>query len=258
MAFRRPACGFAALALALAGCRPGPAPLGDAELAACIPPDTVALAGVHLDAVRASPLFRQFGPGLPALLEPVRDASYLLLAYNGKDLLLIARGTFRTPPAGAVLLKPTLALAGSAAAIGGATAQHARGVSGAPALTAHAQSIAGQPVWAAVEGGVALPLTGNPANLNRLLGYTDYITLTAQLNSTVALRATGVCRSEDAALHLEETVRGLFALASTASHSRDLAGLLGSVSLERKGNTLGADLNAGPEALQQVLSALTR
>lgn len=224
-------------------------------MAACIPSDTVALAGVHLDAVRASPLFRQFGSGVATLLEPVRDASYVLLAYNGKDLLLIARGTFRAVPAGAVLLKPTIALAGTATAIGAATAQHAKGVPGAPALTADAQSIAGQAVWAAVQGGVPLPLTGNLANLNRLLAYTDYITLTAALNSTLALHAAGVCRSPDAAQRLEETVRGLTALASTASRNRDLSALLGSVRLDRDGNTLHADLTTGPEALQQLLGA---
>lgn len=227
-------------------------------MAACIPSDTVVLAGVHLDAVRASPLFRQFGSGIAALLEPVRDASNVLLAYSGRDLLLVARGMFRTTPAGAVLLKPTLVLAGSGRAIRAATAQHAKGVPGAPALMADAQSIAGQTIWAAVEGGVPLPLTGNLGNLNRLLAYTDYITLTAELNSTLALHANGVCRSPDACQHLEETVRGLTALASTASRNRDLIALLGSVRLEREGNTLHADLKAGPEALQQLFDALTR
>ena len=227
-------------------------------MAACIPSDTVALAGVHLDAVRASPVFRQFGSGVATLLEPVRDASYLLLAYDGKDLLLIARGAFRPAPTGAVLLKPTLALAGSATAIRAATAQHASGVPGAAALTAHAQPIAGQPIWAAAQGGVALPLTGNLANVNRLLASTDYITLAAELHSTLAVHAAGICRSADAAQHLEETVRGLFALASTASHNRDLAALLSSVRLEREGTIVRADLNAGPEALQQLLGAFTR
>lgn len=258
MSFRGRAAGLAVLALSCAGCRSAPAALGDAELAACIPPATLALAGVHLDAVRASPLLRQLGAGVDTLLQPFRDASNLLVAYDGKDWLLIARGSFQTAPPGAVLLSPRLALAGPPNAVRAAAAQHARGTSGTPTLTIRAQSAAVQPVWAVVQGGVSLPLTDNLANLNRLMAETQYVTLTAELNSGLVLHAAGVCRSADEAQHLEETVRGLLSLAAPASRSRDLGALLGSIHPQRDGNTVHADLNASPDAVQQLLGTLAR
>src|SRR5689334_2608103 len=72
-----------------------PGPL-DRELVSCIPPDTRVLAGLQLDRVRSSPVFQKVPGTALALLEPVRNASSLLLAFDGKDLLWAARGNFST------------------------------------------------------------------------------------------------------------------------------------------------------------------
>ena len=253
------AAALTALAFAGAACRTAAPPSGmDPELAVCVPADTLALAGVHLDALRANAAFQQLSSGWGTLLDPVRDASDALIAYNGKALLVIARGQFRTAPPGSRLLNPGLAVAGGEAAVRAAIAQRATGRSGAPMLVGFAEAVASQPIWAVVSGGAPLPLRGNSANLNRLLGYTDHTTLAAEFPSGVTLRATGVCRSADAARQLEETLRGLISIAAASTRDRDLAALLGAVQVHREGLAVRADVTTGIEAAQKFLALAAR
>jgi len=254
MAFAYPAAVLATLAFATAACRTAaPPPALDAELAACVPPETRVLARADLNALRANPGLQQLASGWAAFLEPARDASEVLIAYNGKDLLFIARGQFRTAPAGGRLLTPQLALAGGDAAIRAATAQHATGRSGAPSLVAFAEEVAAQPVWAVVSGGGSLPIPGNLGNLNRLLAFTEHATLALELNSGVTLHVTGVCRSADAARQLEETLRGLVSIASATTRDRDLAAWLGSVQVRRDQGTVHADVSGSVDATAKLL-----
>lgn len=125
------AAAAATIALAVSCRQSTPAAAVDPALAACVPSDTLALAGVNLEQLRASALYRRLPPGAAPFLEPLRNASYLLLAWNGKDVLAIARGTFREPPAGAVLLAKNLAVSGSPEAVRVAAAQRKTGQTGA-------------------------------------------------------------------------------------------------------------------------------
>src|ERR1035437_3881798 len=110
----RAATAAAALIALWVSCRTaGPRQAVDAALTACVPPDTLALAGVNLEQLRASAIYQKLPPGAAAFLGPLRNASYLLLAYNGKGVLAIARGAFREAPPGAVLLAKDLAVSGS-------------------------------------------------------------------------------------------------------------------------------------------------
>src|SRR5437660_1227866 len=106
----------ASIAIAIApSCRPTspPGPI-DSTLSSCVPPGTVALAGINVDQLRSTPLYQSLPASTFAALEILRDTSYLLLASNGKDLLLIARGKFREAPPGATLISANLAIAGTA------------------------------------------------------------------------------------------------------------------------------------------------
>ncbi|MBZ5580508.1 MAG: hypothetical protein LAP40_28490 [Acidobacteriia bacterium] len=254
-----PAAALVTLALATAACRTAaPRPAIAAELAACVPSDTRVLAGVHLDTLRANPGFQHLSRGWAGLLEPVRDASEVLVAYNGRELLVIARGQFRSAPAGARLLTPQLAVAGGDAAVRAATAQRATGRSGAPALVALADAVAAQSVWAVESGGGSLPLRGNSVNLNRLLAFTDHATFAAELNSAVTLHAAGICRSANAARHLEETLRGLLSIAAATVRDRDLAAWLAAVQVHRDELTVRADVSGSVEAVTKLFSLAAR
>jgi len=238
-------------------CRaPAPAAL-DRELASCIPPGTRVLAGIHLDRVRASPVFQKIPAGWLALLEPARTASSLLLAYDGKDLLWAARGNFPPTPPGASLLNSHLAIAGPSSLVQAATAQHAAGRSAVPALSGQAELVAAQPIWAIARRDTSLPFSGNAANLNRLLAMADYTSLGVELNSALVLHAAGHCQSDDQARRLEETVRGMLSLARAAARGSDVASLLGAIQIRRDGLTVHADAPIPPDAIDKLFNAAT-
>ena len=167
-----------ALLLFATSCNRGPKPPVDPELAAAMPAGAAVLAGIDLERLRTTPL-------LPRVPEPWRQASYVLAAYDGKDLVTAARVGARistTGPAGA----------------------------GAPPdLLRHATA---SPIWLVARGNATLPLTGNLANLNRLLHQTEYTTISARVGDRVDLEIAGYCRTPETAQHLEENLRAIVSL----------------------------------------------
>ena len=210
------------VALAIAwipgGCHPHAPPSAiDPSLASYIPPGTMVLAGVDLTQLRASDLYRKLSAASTALAEPLRNASYVMVASSGSDVTAFARGDFREPPQGAEQIAPRLAVFGSPDGIRAARAQHRTGVSGAPDLLTYAEPLAGNPVWAVARGSATLPLTGNLANLNGFLHSTEYATAAAQIADTLSLNLTGICRTPTDAQHLERTLRAFVSLAGLRS-----------------------------------------
>src|ERR1019366_2117327 len=101
----------ASIALAiLAACRTSAPPAAiDPALSARVPEAPVALAGVDLDRLRASPLYAKLPPAARAFLEPFGNAHRVLIASTGVELLTIARGVVP----GATQIAPDLALSGA-------------------------------------------------------------------------------------------------------------------------------------------------
>jgi hypothetical protein len=254
--YSRLAATILASATITCSCRPSTAPIDPAS-ASCITPGTILLAGLDLDRIRASPLYAKLPPGAALAIEPLRNASRLMVTWDGRQLVFVARGKFREPPAGATLIDRDLAISGSAEAVRGAIAQHKTGTAGAPDLLAHAASIAGgAEIWAVVRGGINLPLTGNAANLNRLLHLVDYATLTARLAPLLDLDLTSASRTADQGQHLEETLRAIVSLAGAASPRLDT--LLHSVQIRREGPIVHATLSTDADTLGPVIDGLTR
>ena len=243
---------FLAVWIACRATSPGPL---DRELASCVPPGARVLAGIQLDRVRSSPVFQKMPGTALAMLEPARTASSLLLAFDGKDLLWAARGNFSPTPPGASLLNPHLAIAGSPSLVQAGTAQHASGRTGVPGLTGQAELIASQPIWAIARRDTVLPLSGNAANVNRLLAMADYTTVAVELNSGLVFHAGGHCQSDDQARHLEETVRGFLSLARAGARDSDAGGLLARVKIRREGLAVYADAAVSPDEIEKLLSA---
>ena len=118
-----------ALVCATFGCRKAPEAKRaiDAGLAACIPPDAKLIAGVDLDALRASPLYSKMPAAANAFAAQLGEVSSALVAYNGKELLVAIRGGFKAPPAGAATIAPGLAVVGSPEQFAAASAQYKSG-----------------------------------------------------------------------------------------------------------------------------------
>jgi len=225
----------------------------------CIPPGTVVLGAIDLDRLRAAPLYPKLPPAALALAESYRGAHHLLAAWNGTDLLIAAQGAFREAPPGATLAAPNLALSGSAVAVRAAIAQHRTGKTGAAGLLAYAAKTAGgAQVWVVVQGGVALPFTGNARNINRLLRNLEYAALAVNLASTVNLSITARGRTEPAAREFEENLRGFLSLASAAEDRKPaIAALLDSVWIRRDGATANASLSVPADAIEKLIEPFT-
>jgi hypothetical protein len=230
----------------------------DPEAASCIPADTLVLAGVDLDRLRAAPLYSKLPAAAAAMAGAFAGASSALLAYNGKDLLGIARGSFATAPAGGTLAAPNLALFGTPQLVAAAMAQRRSRTAGAPALLARAESIAaGRQIWIVIQGGVALPLSGNAANLSRLLHNTESATVTANFDSGLALEVTAIGRTTDSARDIEETVRADITLAAAAEvRQPDMAKLLRSIRIDREDRSVRITLSADADAAAKMIAAL--
>jgi hypothetical protein len=250
----------AALAALAVSCRPAAPPaVIDPGMAACVSPDTVVLAGLDVPEIRTSPLYQKM-PLIAPLLESLHDATHLLLAFDGKDLLTIARGRFRDAPAGWTLVEPALALSGADAAVRAAIAQHQRGHGSPSRLLASAASVAaGKPIWIVAPGGVALPLSGNAANLNRLLRDSEFAAVTAALGPRIQIEATVAGRTPEAARDVEETLRAMLAMMAMAEkRESDAAALLGAVEIHREGRTVHAGVSATADTLGKLLERLSR
>lgn len=224
-------------------------------MASCVSADTLVLAGVDCQRLRASPVYPKLPAAVAALLEPLRPATYLLLASNGKDYLAIGRGPFSQAPPGATLLAPNLVVAGSPDAVRGATALHRRGVTGAPRLLGLAEKLAaGREIWIVAMGNAMLPVSGNAENLNRLLHATEYATLAVHVTDGIQAEATGVCGTAEAARRLEEELRAMASVAAAAEARRPgIAVQLRAIQVSREERTVRVDLRADAAGVEQLL-----
>src|SRR5690349_3588269 len=228
MALWRPIAALFVLCLWGGSCARNSARSAQEEMEACVPEGTIVLAGVHLDRVRGSALFQKLSGDALAALEPVRDADSVLVAYNGSDLVLIGHGKFPKAPAGATLITPKLAVAGTTGAVQAALRQRASGQRGTPDLVIKAQPVSGQAMWAVV------------------------------VNTAVTVQVTGYGRSADAARQLEETVRSFVSLAAATTRDRDVETLLKKVMIAREGTTVRMSVVATTEEAGKIVGASRR
>jgi hypothetical protein len=214
-------------------------------LIAAVPPGTTALMGLDLTAILQSPLYPKLPPAVGALIEPVRRASTMLIAWNGTGLLLLARGRFEQHPPGYVRIGNSTAAAGASDRIQAARTQLESGQTGAGELT---RLVPAAPIWAVIRGDGQLPLTGNLANAKNLLREADYTIVSAQPGESINLSVTSECPTPDNARRLEQSLRALATLAAAANTRQpDLAALLRSVNVSRDDRVVRVTAN-GPAA----------
>jgi len=231
------------------------------DLSAFVPPDTMVLAGVHMDRLRAAPLYRKLAETgrLPRFdqfrtesgFDPSRDVSELLLAGDGKNVLAIARGAFEAKPAGGLSVSEykgytlysrdasaaiafsgkNIALGGQAASVRAAIDQSKSGGRGAPRdLLTRAEALPDTQIWAVLAGWRGLTPDqlremGNLGNLDRVLRLVEGASLTVDFGAGVHAAFTGDSRTEADAKTLADSLRGLAGLARMAV-PRNQPGLL--------------------------------
>lgn len=242
------------LALAALGCRSAEqtALRVDPALAALVSSDVVLLAGVKMDALRATPVYKTWVSGMaqPFLdsladrlgLDPRKDLWELLIASDGKQTLIMARGKFgpmgmepkigrqgaqRTPYKGytligdersaLVFMNSSTAAAGPAPALRTLIDRRNRGGSPSSLLGRVRTLPAGNQIWAVTSSAAAfaheVPASGNWAGLRKIVEMLGASTAVADLRSGLKLAATGLCRNEKDARTLSDALRGLIGLA---------------------------------------------
>ena len=266
----------------------------DSTLAALIPPDSTMLAGIRMDAVRATPLYQKLiaGRSLPQLddfardtgFDPRRDVRELLVASDGKDLIVTARGTFSghgfaglakqsykgvslytRNQRGVALIDASTAVAGTVPGVKAALDRYKSGErSGATELLAHARQIpTGNQVWSVSNGFESLltagiPETGNAANVGRILGSLGNMTFAADLRTGVNGYLTGTCRTEEDAKNLGDTVRGLIGLGrlSVPEKQPDLLRLWDGIKVDQQQRTVNITVAVPEDLLEKMLDLL--
>ncbi len=249
------AIGFCALACVAPGCHTAPpsAAAIDPALARCIPPGSVLIAGIDLAALRRSPLYAD--APLHAFAAQLSGVSFALVAYDGKALLIAARGNFPAPPAGAIMLQPNLALYGSPEQVALAETQYKSGHAAASALLANAEAVAPDTqIWIVARGDAPLPLTGNAANLTRILRKANLVTLRVRKGSGLALELQASAADVNAARAIEETLRADFTLAAAAEAKHvDVAAALKSIQIARANGEVRVNLAVSDEVAHRLL-----
>ncbi len=241
-----------ALALLLVGCgsRPAGVPL-DHSLAELVPSDTILLAGVRMDALRATPVYRKWVGDNPVVnldkfaketgLDPRKDVSELLIASDGKRPLVLARGEFpverleemlvrsgakKTPyrgraligsgDAAVVFLNSRTAAAGPPAALRVAL----DGGGGVPqGFRDRLKTVAPETqIWLLASGvtpmlGKGIPDFGNlGGNLRKIADSVENVTVAFDLRAGLKMTAGGVCKTEQDAKFIHDAIRGLLGM----------------------------------------------
>jgi hypothetical protein len=228
----------------------------EGEVAGWLGPDTIAVGSAQLDQIRAGPLSKSLPPAFLAAIEAFRQARQIWVAYNGKDLLVIAAGRFPPAPPGAILIGPGLALTGSMGAIKAAKEQYAEQQAGrnagARTLLEKAEPSRNEPIWAVIRGDARLPLRGNSANLERMLQFTEYTAASARWDSGVRVELTGYCATQEKAQQLEESLRAMVTLGKKVIRTGSLLATLESIRIDGHGSTVLISLTTDPEVLQEM------
>lgn len=212
------------------------------------------LAGVDADALRKSPLYAKSAGMAGAFSEQLASVSSALIASDGKELLIAARGKFASKPAGAIALKPDLVLFGSGAMMRVGAAQFNTGHTGTPDLVAQADSIAGgAQIWAVARGNAPLPFSGNAANLAAILRKANFVTLTARTNAGLALELRASAPDVNAARDIEETLRADVTLGAAGEARRpDIAAALRSIQVTRVDREVRLALSVSNETAEKL------
>jgi len=203
----------------MVGCHRAPGPVIDPEMAARIPSSSSLMAGVDLERLRGTPLYSKV---------PVdREGRLLLLGYDGKSVTVVSRGS------------------------DGKVSVTGPGGGPAPAaLLADAAVVApGCAIWVVSRGG-SVPIP----NVNRLLRETESASVAVKVDGLVNATFTGLARSPEAAVRLEETLRASITLAAAGnSRQPDFVAMLRAIRIERDGRTVNASVSASSEQIAKLL-----
>jgi hypothetical protein len=281
-----------AVSVAILGC--SSAQLGgtriDSALAALVPADTIMLSGIRMNELRTTPLYVKMlsQQRLSELddftrqtnFDPRKDVNEMLVASNGVDSVVLARGNFKIqapaelkkstykgvtvygkPDGVYAVLDSTTAAAGTEAAVHKAIDQKQSGRQGAAALFNRARALAGTgQIWFVSSGWGTLPdrlsgQGGNLGNFGRLFRSVETASGIADLRSGIVASASGQCRTEQDAKTLGDAGRGMVGLGrlSVPENQPELLRLFDGIKVEQKQQSVQVNVSISPDLVDQIL-----
>jgi hypothetical protein len=252
------------------------------------------IAGIRMEAVRATRLYQKMlaGPAFARLddfaretgFDPRRDVRELLIASNGKDTVVAARGTFQEHGfdglakrsykgytlyvrnrGGMALLDPSTIVAGTLPAVETVLDRYKSGNRPAPTeLLDRAREIPAQnQIWSVSNGfdnllTTGIPETGNAANAARILRSLENTTIAADLRTGINASLTGVCRSEQDAKNLGDAARGLIGLGrlSVPEKQPELLRLWDGIKVDQQQRTVTITVAVPQDLIDKMLDLL--
>jgi hypothetical protein len=262
----------------------------DPALAALVPSDTIILSGARMSELRSTALYsklisRQRLSELDDFakktnFDPRKDVNDMLIANNGADSVVLARGNFKIQaPVGLkksaykgvtiysknegayAILDATTAVAGPEPAVRKVIDQKQSGQRGAAALLDRARALAGTgQVWFVSNGWGTLPdrlsgQGGNLSNLSRFFRSIETATAIADLRSGLVANANGQCKTEQDAKTLGDAARGMVGLGrlSVPENQPEMLRLFDGIKVEQKQTSIQVNVNITPDLIDRLL-----
>jgi hypothetical protein len=266
----------------------------DSTLVALVPPDATMLSGIRMEAVRATALYQKMlaQKALPQLddfarqtgFDPRRDVRELLIASNGTDVLMAARGTFNlraiegstkssykgytlyaSESRAVGLIDSTTAVAGPLPAVRAALDRYKSGDRARPEeLLVRARQIPPEnQIWSVSNGfenllTMTIPQQGNAANAARILQSLQNTTAAADFRAGVNGYINGLCRSDQDAKNLGDAARGLVGLGrlSVPENQPELLKLWDGIKVDQQQRTVKITVGIPQELVDKLIDML--
>lgn len=269
----------------------------DSSLEPFIPADTKVLAGVQVAKLEAAPLYNSHKEQLNLAqlqvfsdrtgLDPTRDLSEILIAWDGKQSLLMARGHFSQSTVGPkleslgarrtsyknytlfgddrnslVFLHEGLVIAGPSGSLREVIDGRDEGHSRIPAeLQQQLETIPkADQIWAVSRGG--LPVTGIPMRsdidsaLSNIVGYVSGTAVGIAIDTGIHLQADLTCISDQGAQRVRDALRGGIGLArlTTKDNQLYLLRLYDSVHVDQENSMIHVRADLAPDLANKLFS----
>ena len=271
----------------------------DNVLAQMVPDKTTTLIGMRMEQLKSTPLFQKMmsQQQLSQLdqfagesgFDPRRDVRDLLIASNGKETVLLARGTFhlklpatarktnyhgfvlvpnegQQSQSGFCILDSTLAAAGSLPALQAALDQYKSGNrNNAAGLLARARTIADNfQFWGVTAGGgnfISENMPGGGAgapDFARIFRTLQNVTFEGDLRSGFKGMAEGDCTSAQDAKTLSDAVRGMVGMGrlNTPENQPDLLRLWDGIKVAQTDRKITLTVDIGQDLIDQLLKLM--
>jgi hypothetical protein len=262
-----------------------------------IPADTKVLAGVHIAKLEAAPLYNSHKEQLNLAqlqafsertgLDPTRDLSEILITWDGRQSLLMARGRFSQSKVGPkleslgarrrsyknytlfgddrnslVFLNDGLVVAGPSQSLRHVIDGRDKSHTGIPAeLQQQLETIPkADQIWAVSSGG--LPVSGIPMRsdidsaLSNIVGYVSGTAMGVGIDTGIHLQADLTCISDQGAQRVRDALRGGLGLArlTTKDNQLDLLRLYDAVHVDQENSLIHVRADLAPDLANKLLS----